>query len=75
MFFVRAYPRESQEMVFDAHDRAFRLFQGACRRGIYDNMKTAVQTVLINRPHRQGARVQPALRADVWPLRCVECVD
>ena len=39
MFFVRAYPRESQEMVFDAHDRAFRLFQGACRRGIYDNMK------------------------------------
>ena len=34
MFFVRAYPRESQEMVFDAHDRAFRLFQGACRRGI-----------------------------------------
>ena len=49
MFFVRAYPRESQEMVFDAHDRAFRLFQGACRRGIYDNMKTAVQTVLIGK--------------------------
>ena len=35
MFFVRAYPRASQEMVFDAHDRAFRLFQGACRRGIW----------------------------------------
>ena len=49
MFFVRAYPRESQEMVFDAHDRAFRLFQGACQRGIYDNMKTAVQTVLIGK--------------------------
>ena len=49
MFFVRAYPRASQEMVFDAHDRAFRLFQGACRRGIYDNMKTAVQTVLIGK--------------------------
>ena len=49
MFFVRAYPRESQEMVFDAHDRAFRLFQGACRRGIHDNMKTAVQTVLIGK--------------------------
>ena len=45
MFFVRAYARESQEMVFDAHDRAFRLFEGACRRGIYDNMKTAVETV------------------------------
>ena len=23
MLFVRAYPRETQEMVFDAHDRAF----------------------------------------------------
>ena len=27
MLFVRAYPRETQEMVFDAHDRAFALFQ------------------------------------------------
>src|SRR6187399_2878599 len=40
MLFVRAYPRETQEMVFDAHDRAFALFKGTCRRGIYDNMKT-----------------------------------
>jgi transposase len=33
-----AYPRETQEMVFDAHERAFALFKGACTRGIYDNM-------------------------------------
>ena len=26
--FVGAYPRETQEMVFDAHDRAFALFKG-----------------------------------------------
>jgi transposase len=45
MLAVRSYPRETQEMVFDAHDRAFTLFRGACRRGIYDNMKTAVETV------------------------------
>ena len=45
MLFVRAYPRESQEMVFDAHDRAFAFFKGACTRGIYDNMKTAVDKV------------------------------
>jgi transposase len=44
MMFVRAYPRETQEMVFDAHDWAFALFKGACTRGIYDNMKTAVDT-------------------------------
>ena len=49
MFFVRAYARETQEMVFDAHDRAFRLFQGACRRGIYDNMKTVLETVFIGK--------------------------
>jgi transposase len=30
MMFVRAYPRETQEMVFDAHDRAFAFFKGAC---------------------------------------------
>jgi hypothetical protein len=47
MLFVRAYPRETQEMVFDAHDRAFALFKGTCRRGIYDNMKTAVETVFV----------------------------
>src|SRR5690606_33521342 len=45
MLFVRAYPRESQEMVFDAHDRAFAFFKGTCTRGIYDNMKTAVDAV------------------------------
>jgi len=37
MMFVRAYMRESQEMVFDAHDRAFAFFKGACTRGIYDS--------------------------------------
>jgi hypothetical protein len=29
MLFVRAYPRETQEMVFDAHDRAFALFKAS----------------------------------------------
>ena len=32
--------RESQEMVFEAHERAFR--GGVCRRGIYDNMDGGV---------------------------------
>ncbi len=30
MLFVRAYPRETQEMVFDAHNRAFAFFRGTC---------------------------------------------
>ena len=41
MLFVRAYPRETQEMVFDAHERAFGFFKGACARGIYDNLWTS----------------------------------
>ena len=49
MPFVRAYPRESQEMVFDAHDRAFAFYRGACARGIYDNMKTAVESVFVGK--------------------------
>src|SRR3546814_6053744 len=43
--YVRASPREGQEMLFDAHARAFAFFGGVPRRGIYDNMKTAVTAV------------------------------
>jgi hypothetical protein len=32
MMFVRAYPRETQEMVFHAHERAFAFFKGASIR-------------------------------------------
>jgi len=49
MMFARAYPRETQEMVFDAHERAFAFFKGACTRGIYDNMKTAVETIFLGK--------------------------
>ena len=33
MLFVRAYPRETQEMVFDAHARAFAFFKAAALGG------------------------------------------
>jgi transposase len=33
--FVMAYPRETQEMVFDAHNRAFAFFGGVPARLIY----------------------------------------
>ena len=50
MPFVRVYHRETQEMVFDAHDKGFAFFGGGCRRGIYDNMKTAVEAVDLKTP-------------------------
>jgi transposase len=56
MLFVRAYPRETQEMVFDAHNRAFAFFRGTCTRGIYDNMKTAVETVFIGKDRQFNRR-------------------
>jgi len=58
MPYVRAYPRETQEMVFDAHDKAFSFFGGACARGIYDNMKTAVDTILVGKDRTYNRRFQ-----------------
>jgi len=71
MFFVRAYPRETQEMVFDAHDRAFALFKGTCSRGIYDNMKTAVETVFVGRDRVYNRRfLQMCSHYLVDPVAC-----
>ena len=44
-FFLRAYLHQTHEMLFDAHFHAFQLFGGVPERGIYDNMKTAVDKV------------------------------
>lgn len=44
-FVLQAYPTQSHEMLFDAHTRAFAALGGIPRRGIYDNMKTAVDKV------------------------------
>lgn len=75
MMFARAYMRESQEMVFDAHDRAFAFFKGTCTRGIYDS---EAELPLVRGPpsedggggglHRQGTALQSPLPADVQPL-------
>lgn len=44
-FVVQAYPTQGHEMLFDAHTRSFAALGGIPRRGIYDNMKTAVDKV------------------------------
>ena len=44
-FLLAAYPTQSHEMLFDAHTRAFTALGGIPKRGIYDNMKTAVDKV------------------------------
>ena len=44
-FWLAAYPGEGHEMLFDAHTRCLTGLGGVARRGIYDNMKTAVDKV------------------------------
>jgi transposase len=71
MLFVRAYPRETQEMVFDAHDRGFAFFKGACVRGIYDNMKTAVEAIFVGRERAYNRRfLQMCSHYLVDPVAC-----
>ena len=55
-FFLVAYPRESQEMVFDSHARAFAFLGGIPRRGIYDNLKPAVDAIFMGRERRYNRR-------------------
>src|ERR1700709_1650327 len=47
--FVVAYPRETQEMVFDAHNRAFAFFGGVPQRMVYDNLKAVVDTIFTSK--------------------------
>jgi transposase len=44
-FVLHAYLLQTQEMLFDAHNHAFVLWAGVPRRGIYDNMSTAVDRI------------------------------
>ena len=54
--FVVAYPRETQEMVMDAHIQAFAFFGGAPKRMIYDNLKTVVDAIFQGKERRFNRR-------------------
>jgi transposase len=69
--YVRAYPRESQEMVFDAHARAFAFFGGVPTRGIYDNMKTAVDAVFVGKARTFNRRF--LIMADHYMVEPTAC--
>lgn len=55
-FLVRAYLLQTHEMLFDAHWHGFRVLGGVPGRGIYDNMKTAVDRVGRGKERRVNAR-------------------
>ncbi len=55
-FYLRAYPLQTHEMLFDAHNHAFAVLGGVPRRGIYDNMRTAVDRVRRGKERDVNAR-------------------
>ena len=44
-YLLMAYFTQTHEMLFDSHARGFAIFEGVAKRGIYDNMRTAVDKV------------------------------
>ena len=52
-FWLVAYPSQGHEMLFDAHTRCLAGLGGVAERGIYDNMKTAVDRT----PRKDRGRV------------------
>jgi hypothetical protein len=58
MMFVRAYPRETQEMVFDAHERAFAFFRGPVG---------AASTTIYGRLPRKAIRWGGGWNARIYP--------
>ncbi len=55
-FVLVAYPLQTHEMLFDAHNKAFAVLGGVPRRGIYDNMKTAVDRVGVGKAREVNVR-------------------
>src|ERR1700720_1732037 len=71
MPFVRTYFRETQELVFDAHDKAFVFYGGVCRRGIYDNMKAAVEAIFVGKARQYNRRfLQMCSHHLIEPVAC-----
>ncbi len=55
-FTVRAYLLQTHEMLFDALTQAFRVLGGVPQRGIFDNMKTAVDRIGTGKARQVNAR-------------------
>ncbi|MEI8055749.1 MAG: IS21 family transposase, partial [bacterium] len=52
LFLLVVYRNEKLEMVLDAHNKAFQFFEGTTKKGIFDNMKTAVNKVFVGKDRK-----------------------
>ena len=57
-FVLSAFHSQAHEMLFEAHARAFAVLGGVAKRGIYDNMKTAVDKVGAGKQRSVNARFE-----------------
>jgi transposase len=70
MPFVRVYFRETEELVFDAQDKAFVFYGGVCRRGIYDSEPQCAIGPSTRRTRRPSRRSSSARRANIIAASC-----
>ncbi|MGZ8930286.1 MAG: IS21 family transposase [Methylosarcina sp.] len=54
--FVMAFPRETQEMVMEAHNQAFAFYGGVPKQMVYDNLKAVVDTVFVGKERKFNRR-------------------
>ena len=70
MLFVRAYPLGEPGDGVRRHDKGFAFFRGACQRGIYDNIKTAVEAVFVGKDRLYNRFLQMCGPYLVEPVVC-----
>ena len=68
-FILRAYPQQTHEMLFDAHNHAFRVLGGVPRRGIYYNLWTSPRKAIRWRRRLECTNLSGLLRdsSRPWP--------
>lgn len=54
--FVMALPRETQEMVMEAHNQAFAFYGGVPKQMVYDNLKAVVDAVFVGKERKFNRR-------------------
>lgn len=72
--FVVAYPRETLEMVLDAHNRAFTFFGGVTHKMVYDNLKTVVDAVLVGKERQFNRRFQALANTSTSSAQVTICL-
>ena len=80
VFAVRAYLLQTHEMLFDALTNAFRVLGGVPQRGIFDNMRTAVDKIGSGKARQVNARFAAPTLTEMGPamqtsLRCLHKFD